>query len=78
VALATGSFGLLIVLVAPNEAPIMSVIITLVVLYIGFRLAYQILPPAGQHLIGTLLAGIGFVVREVGNVLVRTGYKGRR
>jgi len=57
-----------------KEAPMFSALLSLVVLVIGFRLAFGILPPGGRHLVVQGCKGIG---RILSAALFGTGHKGR-
>ena len=60
----------------------MTALICLVVLLVGFRIAFRALPPYAQNLIAALLRGIGVLLSAIFGfafqVLFITGNKGRK
>lgn len=57
-----------------KETPMLSVLLSLIILIIGFRLAFGILPPGGRQVVAELCKGIG---RLFSTLLFGTGHKGR-
>lgn len=56
-----------------KEAPMLSALLSLLIVVIGFRLAFAILPPSGRHLVVMVWKGVG---RLLSAALFGTGHKG--
>ena len=63
-----------LVLSFSTEVPMLSMLLVLIMLIVGFRLALQILPPSVRNLIGFLFKG---VANAVYMIFFGTGNKGR-
>lgn len=57
-----------------KEAPMLSALLSFLILVIGFRLAFGILPPSGRQFVTQVFKGIG---RLLAALLFGTGHKGR-
>lgn len=57
-----------------KEAPMLSALVSLIILIIGFRVALGILPPSGRQFVTQVFTGIG---RLLSTALFGTGHKGR-